>query len=279
MAPLYRAIANNNKILQWSDSLQTSFTQAKQALANATLLHYPKSNVPTAVTVDASDVAIGAVLEQFTDGVWQSLAFFSRMLRKPEVKYSAFDGELLAIHLAIRHFRYFLDGQCFVIFTDHKPLTFAFSKISDSWFARQQRHLSAISEYIADIRHIAKKQNFVADTLSRPTITFLHTPQINLNYQDMTADQAASEVQAYRTAITNLRLEDILIGNSNVSLLCIATYPLKDLGQSFRFLGASEFLMQFMVCLIHSSHTQADCFQVCLARLKKQVGLWTLVCF
>ena len=123
MAPLYRAIANNNKILEWSDSLQTSFTQAKQALANATLLHYPKSNAPTTVTVDASDVAIGAVLEQFTDGAWQPLAFFSRMLRKPEVKYSAFDRELLAIHLAVRHFRYFLDGRCFAIFTNHKPLT------------------------------------------------------------------------------------------------------------------------------------------------------------
>ena len=122
MAPLYRAIANNNKTLEWSDSLQTSFTQAKQALANATLLHYPKSNAPMAVTVDASDVAIGAVLEQFTDGAWQPLAFFSRMLRKPEVKYSAFDHELLAIHLAVCHFRYFLDGRCFAIFTDHKPL-------------------------------------------------------------------------------------------------------------------------------------------------------------
>ena len=55
-------IANNNKILQWSDSPQTSFTQAKQALANATLLHYPKNNAATAVTADASDVAIGAVL-------------------------------------------------------------------------------------------------------------------------------------------------------------------------------------------------------------------------
>ena len=60
----------------------------------------------------------------------------------------------------------------------------------------------------------------MADTLSRPTITFLHTLQINLNYQDMAADQVASEVQAYRTAITNLWLEDIPIGNSNVSLLC-----------------------------------------------------------
>ena len=58
---------------------------------SATLLHYPKSSAPTAVTVDASNVAIGAVLEQFTEGAWQPLAFFSRMLRKPETKYSAFN--------------------------------------------------------------------------------------------------------------------------------------------------------------------------------------------
>ena len=36
----------------------------------------------------------------------------------------------------------------------------------------------------------------------------------------MAADQVASEVQTYRTAITNLRLEDISIANSNASLLC-----------------------------------------------------------
>ena len=63
-----------------------------------------------AVTVDALDVAIGTVLEQFTDGAWQPLAFLSCMLHKPEVKYSAFNSELLAIHLAICHFCYFIDG-------------------------------------------------------------------------------------------------------------------------------------------------------------------------
>ena len=93
MALLYPAIAVNRKLLQWNDFLEISFTRAKQALANATLLHYPKSSAPTAVTVDASDVAIGAVPEQFTEGAWQPLAFFSRMLRKPETKYSAFDRE------------------------------------------------------------------------------------------------------------------------------------------------------------------------------------------
>ena len=64
------------------------------------------------------------------------------------------------------------------------------------------------------------KAELCGDTLSHPTITFLHTPQINLKYQVMAADQAALELQAYNTAITNLRLEDISIGNSNFSLLC-----------------------------------------------------------
>ena len=85
------------------------------------------------------------MLEQLIDNVWQPLAFFSRQLRKPETKYSAFDRELLAAYLAVRHFRYYLDGRSFTVFTDHKPLTFAFNKVSDPWSNRQQRHLAAIS--------------------------------------------------------------------------------------------------------------------------------------
>ena len=74
------------------------------------------------------------------------MAFFSKHLQKAEINYSAFDRELLALYLTIRHFRYFLEGRPFTAFTDHKPLTFAFSKIADPWSARQQRHLSYVSE-------------------------------------------------------------------------------------------------------------------------------------
>ena len=141
----------------------------------------------------------------------------------------------------------FSDGRCFVIFTNHKPLTFAFSKISFPWFAQQQRHLAAILEYATDICHIAKKQNFLTDTLPRPTTAFLQTSQINFNYQDISADQVVLEVQDCCTIITNLRLEDIWIKNSNVSLLCDVST--ESLGQSFRFLKGNKFLMQFMGCL------------------------------
>ena len=52
--------------------------------------------------------------------------------------------------------------------SDHKPLTFALHCQSDSWSARQQRHLSYLARYTSDIRHVAGKENVVADCLSRP---------------------------------------------------------------------------------------------------------------
>ncbi|XP_055487621.1 uncharacterized protein LOC129694894 [Leucoraja erinacea] len=121
------------------------------ALANATMLEHPRASAQTALTADASDVALGAVLEQREGSRWVPLAFFSRRLQAPEVKYGAFDRELLALYLAICHFCYFLEGRAFTAFTDHKPLTFTLTKVSDPWSARQQRHLACISEFTSEI--------------------------------------------------------------------------------------------------------------------------------
>ncbi|GFU84909.1 transposon Ty3-G Gag-Pol polyprotein [Trichonephila clavipes] len=49
-----------------------------------------------------------------------------RKLTSSEKSYSAYDRELLAIYSAIRHFRYMLEARDFTVFTDHKPLTYAF---------------------------------------------------------------------------------------------------------------------------------------------------------
>ena len=103
------------------------------------MLVHPTVDSETALTVDASGLDIGGVLEQLIGGMWEPLAFFSKQLRAPEQKYSSFDRELLALHLAMRHFLYFLEGRVSTVYTDHKPLTFAFNKSSDPWNGRQQR--------------------------------------------------------------------------------------------------------------------------------------------
>ena len=103
---------------------------------------------------------------------WKPVAFFSKTLSAAERKYSAFDHELLAIYLSIKHFRHFLEGRSFIIFTDHKLLTFALSSLTDR-SPRQTRHLSFIAEFSSDIRHVKGEQNVVADALSRPHIQAL----------------------------------------------------------------------------------------------------------
>ena len=108
MAPLNRALTGKNQLLEWTEVMLNAFSKTKEALANATMLHHPLKDAPTSLTVDTSDMAVGAVLEQFAGGVWRLLTFSSRQLRKPETKCSTFDRELLAMHLAIRHFGFFL---------------------------------------------------------------------------------------------------------------------------------------------------------------------------
>ena len=153
MQTLFQALVGKAKKLQWAEKMISAFNFAKEALARATMLAHLHVDAPTAITVDTSGIAVGAALEQLVNGSWQPLAFFSQQLRFPERKYSAFDCELLVLYLAVRHFCYFLEGQVFTAFTDHKPLTLAFSKVSDPWSARQQRHLTAILEYTTSIRH------------------------------------------------------------------------------------------------------------------------------
>jgi hypothetical protein len=61
-----------------------------------------------------------------------------------------------------------LEGRRFIVFTDHKPLTFVLHKQAEPWTALQQRHFSYIAEFTGDIPHVAGCTNGVADALSRP---------------------------------------------------------------------------------------------------------------
>ena len=149
MKPLYQALSGTprTKDLEWSTELDHAFVQAKEHLAGATLLHHPIPGAVTALTTDASDTAIGAVLEQRVGSHWQPLAFFSRQLNKAERNYATTDRELLGIHAAIIHFRYFLEGRPFTVFTDHRPIVAAIKKKTELKSGRQSRHLATVSEY------------------------------------------------------------------------------------------------------------------------------------
>ena len=164
LEPLNRMLSltgSDARHLPWDDRAITAFTAIKEALARATLLAHPKPHAPTRIMTDASNRAVGAVLQQQIEDSWQPIAFFSRKLLPAETRYSAFDRELLAVYLAVKHFRHFVEGREFLILTDHKPLTFALSITTDKYTPRQTRHLDYVS--VRPTAHTKAYHNIMID--------------------------------------------------------------------------------------------------------------------
>jgi hypothetical protein len=67
----------------------------------------------------------------------------------------------------VKHFRQMLKARHFIIFTDHKPITYVFQQKRDKCSPRQFNHLNFIAQFTTDIRHISGQVNVVADALSR----------------------------------------------------------------------------------------------------------------
>ncbi|XP_059224057.1 uncharacterized protein LOC131997313 [Stomoxys calcitrans] len=143
---------NDTREIDWSDELKQAFIKCRESLSNASFLTHPIPNASLVLKVDASTHAIGAVLEQYVDGSWQPLGFFSKKLTPTQMKYSTYDRELLTIFKSVQHFRYLLEARKFIVLTDHKPLTFAFKQKLEKASPRQRNHLDFIAQFSTDIR-------------------------------------------------------------------------------------------------------------------------------
>lgn len=207
---------NDRTKIDWTDEAEVAFINCKTMLREAAMLAHPAPSAVLAIMSDASDTGIGAALQQLVDNCWQPLGFFSRKLSEAESKYSTYDRELLAIFTAVKHFRFMLEGSQFIIYTDHKPITFAFSQKSDKFSPRQTRHLDYIGQFSTDIRHVSGKDNVVADALSRVEIITAPSP---INIGDFSAEQALDE-----------ELQQLLQANPTTSLIF----------QSHKFIGSDK---------------------------------------
>ena len=217
----------SDKELKWNNSAVSSFNTIKESLAQATLLSHPKPDASLSIATDASDLAVGAVLQQFVHGSWQPLAYFSRTLSPTEKRYSTFDRELLGIYLAIKHFRHSVEGCTFHILTDHKPLTFLSSFRSDRHSPRQIRHLDFILQFTADIRHVKGSANPALSRINIHNLTTNTPPSIDL--------QELAQAQLFDTEIKelmnnpsqhSLTLQSTPSLLSNTNIICDITYPL-----------------------------------------------------
>lgn len=211
---------NDKSKLIWNDDCEAAFTKCKSEMANTSLLAYPSNLGQLSLQTDASDTCVGAVLHQIEDDIFKPLGFYSKELTTAQKKYSAYDRELTAIFQGIKHFRHLLEGRNFSIYTDQKPLIFAFNQKNEKASPRQLRQLDFIGQFSTDLRHIEGKENIVADMLSR-----VYT--INDDSQPVTAEELReaqindSEIQQILLADnSSMKLQRVTIPGSNHFLLC-----------------------------------------------------------
>lgn len=205
------------KKVNWTADSIKAFELSKKQLTEATLLVHPSSKAKLALVVDASDIAIGAVVQQKITNIWQPLGFFSVKLSNAQTKYSTYDRELLAAYSAVKHFRYMLEGRIFTLFTDHKPLIFALKQNPEKASPRQFRHLDYISQFTTDIQHISGKDNIVADTLSR--VDEINLPS-SINFEDIAEAQLTDPELQNLFQNSSLKFKKVSIFGCNSKIFC-----------------------------------------------------------
>jgi hypothetical protein len=104
----------------WSDEAQEAFNALKEKLSEFLILRRPKFNKVFILHTDWSALGIGAILGQLDEeGKEYVIIYASRSNNKVENNYSSYEGECPAVVWAIIHFRPYLYGTNFTLYTDH----------------------------------------------------------------------------------------------------------------------------------------------------------------
>ena len=172
--PLYDLLKGKVKF-GWSPTCQTAFDILKKALTGCDIMVYPDFNRKFFLATDASDISLGATLQQYDDkGNLKPIAFAGRSLKPAEKNYTVTHKELLAVVWSVEYFRVYLESARFMIQTDHAALT----------FLMKQRHLNQrlirwqilLNAFDFDICHVKGKLNVIPDAISRRTFDETSTP-------------------------------------------------------------------------------------------------------
>jgi hypothetical protein len=165
------SLTRKDVTFSWNDDCQNSFACLKDALMTAPVLKMPDYSQPFYIWPDASQLAMGGVLTQKEDDHHRPIAFLSSKFSVAEQNYSTTERELLAILLCLRRWRCYIEGKETVVYTDHKPLTWARGLKNPK--PRQWGWIEEIERFSPTIAYVPGHKQ-PADALSRITTASVH---------------------------------------------------------------------------------------------------------
>ena len=160
-------LTKKNTSFKWNLECNQAFMKLKAVLTTYPVLASPNFDMPFELSIDASDVGVGAVLNQVYENVKHPVSYFSKKFNEAQRKYSTAEKETLALVLALNHFEVYLSSSPIPIkvHTDHNPLVFL------NKFKNKNQCLTKwsllLQEWNLDINHVPGKYNVVPDILSR----------------------------------------------------------------------------------------------------------------
>lgn len=119
------ALTKKNCKFEWTSQTQEVFNALRSRFLQAPVLIHPNFDRAFVVETDASDTATGGILsQQGEDGHLHPCAYRSSKMSLAKQNYDIYDKELLAIVLALRDWRVYLEGSPHQvrIILDHKNL-------------------------------------------------------------------------------------------------------------------------------------------------------------
>jgi len=104
----------------WTVESTEALHKLKAAVTTASVLKLPDFSQDFCIECDASWIGLGPMLSQNK----QPIAFFSKALAETSLTKSVYEKELMALVLAIQHWRPYLIGRRFTVYTDQKSLRY-----------------------------------------------------------------------------------------------------------------------------------------------------------
>ena len=186
----------------WSKPQEQAFVALKKALMEAPTLVAPvfEEGYKFVVTTDASEEALGFVLEQFDpNGKLRGvISYGSKKLAHAELRYPTREKEFFAIITALHKFRSYLLYRPFVIRSDHNSLIYL-KRQKQVNTGRLARWIDFLSQYSFDVVYIPGPSNKVADALSRPPDDELEVTTLTTTQLQVDASKIQQLIDGYET--------------------------------------------------------------------------------
>ncbi|GBG65501.1 hypothetical protein CBR_g51095 [Chara braunii] len=163
-APL-RRLLKKETIWKRDKDCTSAMKKLKQALIEYPVLKVADPSLPFVVTTDVSQYGIGVVLQQDDGNGYRPVEFMSARMPSEKVVTSTYERELYALRQALEHWKHYLLGRHFKVYSDHETLRWLRTQAKTT--PKLTRWAAELDQYDFELKPVKGKYKVVADALER----------------------------------------------------------------------------------------------------------------